>query len=445
MNRVHNILKAVAVVIAATAFSLLSFAQELPSKWYFGKKYHKSVSKSWRAEGVAAATDYGQALLKAVKADGSQPDSCIFFRYRPMAGPMQAGDCLVMEFPQTNFPAGSFVEFDLTFAAEEGAPSEWIFEYLDGGRWISGNVYKVYGSPFERCHQYTSVLETIRLENAASGTLQIRMRALESKPVTPLCDAAPRAEGYVVIQTHAFLGAYAQNLGVQQPKDTTRVLCLGNSFTYYCSCPALLKEIAWNEGHYLDLVAALKGGQNFGQHCSLNVSADAIAKGGYDLAVMQDQSQTPARLAQDRKANQESLDDAVALAGKIRTESPGCKIIVESTWSYVGKEGEYGGFGDHKNFEKLSLKGACMMAKAMGEADVSHIAEAYAKVREERPDINLFAADNKHQSLLGSYLKSCVNYLTIFGEPFGENPADCGLDPQVAKYLRGVAERVVLK
>jgi len=419
-------------------------AQELPSKWYFGKKYHRNISKSWRNDGVAVATEYGQALLRVVKADGSRPDSCIFHRYRPMAGPMQAGDCLVMEFPQTNLPAGSFVEFDLTFAAEEGAPSEWIFEYLDGGEWISGNIYKVYGSPLEKCYQCTSVLGTVRLENAADGTLKMRMRALESKPVAPLCDAAPRAKGYVVIQTHAYLGAYAQDLGVRQPKDTTRVLCLGNSFTYYCSCPALLKEIAWNEGHYLDLAAALKGGQNFGQHCSLNVSSDAMAKGGYDLAVMQDQSQTPARLARDRKTNRESLENAVALAGKIRTESPGCKIIVESTWSYVGKDGEYGGFGNHKTFEKLSLKGSRIMAKAIGNAEVSHIAEAYALVRKERPDINLFAADNKHQNLLGSYLKSCVNYLTIFGEPFGDKPADCGIDHGVAEYLRTVAERVVL-
>ena len=444
MKNFNSLRRAVAVLVAVTAFAFSLHSQEFPSKWYFGKAYHKNVSKSWRAEGVAVATDYGQALLRAVKADGSMPDSCIFYRYRPMAGPMAAGDCLVMEFPKSNLPAGSFVEFDMTFSAEEGTPSEWVFEYLDGGQWVSGRKYKVYGSPFEKCHQYTSVLETVRLKNAADGTLKMRMRALESKPVKALSDAAARAKGYVVLQTHAYLGAYAQNLGVHQPKDTTRVLCLGNSFTYYCSCPALLKEIAWNEGHYLDLVAAIKGGQNFGQHCSLNVSADAIAKGGYDLAVMQDQSQTPARLAQDRKANQESLDDAVALAEKIRAESPGCKIIVESTWSYVGKEGEYGGFGDHKTFEKLSLKGSRIMAKAIGDAKVSHIAEAYALVRKERPDINLFAADNKHQDILGSYLKSCVNYLTIFGEPFGDNPADCGIDHETAEYLRSVAERVVL-
>ena len=436
--------RTVVAIVAFAAFTVCLHGQEFPSKWYFGKKYHKNVITSWSAEGVAVATDYGQAVLKAVKADGSQPDSCIFFRYRPMAGPMTAGDYIVMEFPQTVLPAGSFVEFDMTFAAEEGAPSEWVFEYLDGDDWICGNTYKVYGSPFEKCHQYTSVLETVRLKNVADGTLKMRMRALDSTPVEALNDAPARAKGYVALQTHAFLGAYAQNLGTVAPKDTTRVLCIGNSFAYYCSCPALLKELAWNEGHYLDVVAALKGGQNFGQHCNLNITADAIARGGYALAILQDQSQGPARLARDKKANIQSLENAVNLAGKVRAMSPGCKVLVESTWSYAGKKSDFGGFDDHKTFEKLTRKGALMMAKAIGDAQVSRIEAAFALVRKERPDINLYSSDDKHQSLLGSYLKSCVNYLTIFGEPFGNRPADCGLDHEIAAYLRSAAERTVL-
>ena len=94
-------------------------AQEFPSKWYFGKEYHQKVKESWCSEGTMKPSEYGDALLKARKADGSLPDSCTFFRYRPMAGPMAAGDCIVMEFPQSHLPAGSYVEFDLTFAAEK--------------------------------------------------------------------------------------------------------------------------------------------------------------------------------------------------------------------------------------------------------------------------------------------------------------------------------------
>lgn len=43
-----------------------------------------------------------------------------------------------------------------------------------------------------------------------------------------------------------------------------------------------------------------------------------------------------------------------------------------------------------------------------------------------------------------AYLKACVNYLVLFGERFGADPADCGLNPDKAAYLRSVAEQIVL-
>lgn len=93
----------------------------------------------------------------------------------------------------------------------------------------------------------------------------------------------------------------------------------------------------------------------------------------------------------------------------------------------------------HRNISKSWCNDGVAVATDYGQALLRVV-----KADGSRPDINLFAADNKHQNLLGSYLKSCVNYLTIFGEPFGDKPADCGIDHGVAEYLRTVAERVVL-
>ena len=42
-------------------------AQELPSKWYFGKKYNNDIHANWAKEGIKA-TDFGQGLLKVIKA-----------------------------------------------------------------------------------------------------------------------------------------------------------------------------------------------------------------------------------------------------------------------------------------------------------------------------------------------------------------------------------------
>ena len=69
---------------------------------------------------------------------------------------------------------------------------------------------------------------------------------------------------------------------------------------------------------------------------------------------------------------------------------------------------------------------------------------AWQIVMHERPDILLYHTDNHHQSYAGSYLSAAVAYLTIYGQKFGENLADCKLDSPTAAYLRSVAERVVL-
>ena len=74
---------------------------------------------------------------------------------------------------------------------------------------------------------------------------------------------------------------------------------------------------------------------------------------------------------------------------------------------------------------------------------MSPIRDAFRLANIERPDILLFADDGYHQSIYGSYLKSCVNYLVLFGEPFGDNPSDCGIDPKKAAVLRNIAETVV--
>jgi hypothetical protein len=205
----------------------------------------------------------------------------------------------------------------------------------------------------------------------------------------------------------------------------------------------MLKELAWYEGHYLDVSASLKGGWTMAKHLVLPMTDDLVAEGGFDYVFLQDQSQAPAKVGKDRKEHVQLLKDMAAMADKVRIASPGCKAIVECTWAYPAKEG--GGFGSYEAFYAYAKKGAKMMSKAVRGYGVSPIADAFDIVLRERPDINLYHTDNYHQSYEGSYLKSCVNYLMLFGEPFGENPADCLIDKEVAEYLRETAERVIFK
>ena len=93
-------------------------------------------------------------------------------------------------------------------------------------------------------------------------------------------------------------------------------------------------------------------------------------------------------------------------------------------------------------FDKALWGGALLIGD---ECDIwlSPIGLAYANARKEgislyRPD------DNKHPALNGAYLKACVNYLMIYGEPFDANVPDLDVDPDTAASLRKIAEELVL-
>lgn len=229
-----------------------------------------------------------------------------------------------------------------------------------------------------------------------------------------------------------------------EASDTTRVLCIGNSFTFVGVAHEKLAEIALSQGHYLDLKAAYVGGYTFRRHLVdlKTIKAIEVFNNPYDCVFLQNQSQVNALYARDPKQHREALKDAVQLTGRVREYSPEARIWMESTWSYEAFD--CGSFGTLEEFDRMLLKGTKAFAKA-AHTLVSPIGSAFAVARSERPDINLYGDDLKHQSDYGSYLKACVNYLLIFGEKFHGEVSPCGLNPEACAYLRSVAERTILK
>lgn len=331
--------------------------------------------------------------------------------------------------PVGRIPAGSYIEWDFAILAKSSAPEFYAVEYFDRGRWQVKDTIKCTLTD-DTTKEVTHELMTIKLEDAIGrGNLQLRLRAVSD------------GKGLCHFRYADDTAASVRYLGTEAPSDTTRVLCIGNSFTYVAGASFMLKEIAWSQGHYLDMQDALKGGQTFGQHLALSVTADKIGQGGYDYVFFQNQSQTNAWYWQDRKGNARILADAVELAGRVRECSPEAKMIFEYTWAYPGKDN--GGFSSFAEFDKFLAKGTKKIAKA-AKGSVSPIGKAFALCRMERPDIILYADDDKHQSGYGAYLKACVNYLVLFGKPFTADAQNCSLDPDKAAYLRQLAETVVL-
>ena len=435
MKNIYRFLQVAVTIVAVICFASVASAQ---SFWQFGKKYTPKFEENWISKHLIPTTHYGEGTLTAVDAEGNALERYEVVKHRPVAGPFTAGCSYLFEVPA----AGKYVDFNATFSIEDGAPMDWSLEIKDGDTWSEGRRFRCHGPAFGGNYIYTSAHYTFKLKNAPKdGTAIVRLRALEGD-VRPVREGK-KNEATVMFIPVTYLGVKISDFGSAAPKDTTKVLCLGNSFTYFHGSPVMLKELAWKEGHYLDISASLKGGWTMAKHLALPMTDDLVAEGGYDYVLLQDQSQAPAKVGKDRKEHAQLVKDMAAMADKVRSASPGCKAMVECTWAYPAKDG--GGFGSYEAFYAYAKKGAKIMAKAVGKSRISPIADAFDLVRKERPDINLYHTDNYHQSDEGSYLKSCVNYLMLFGEPFGDSPADCLIDKDVAKYLRKAAERVVLK
>lgn len=454
------------IIIAAIAFYGIltqcgnpqTYRNGFPAQWIFMEQNTPLYACRWTSGNhVINAMNGSPAYITAVR-DISRKNTP--FKYqdingKPFVSTLCEDDFLLFSIPASRLEKGSFIEIEATIVSNPDSPKYFIIEYMESGKWKSNPEdlrpipekpemkysFACSGIGTGENHEYTSVYQTFRLAKAIrGGELKIRFRATGGITCSGKPQDAQSPDGAIGFAGHGFNGAGIQNYGTSVPSDTTRILCLGNSFTYFSNSPSMLKEIAWSQGHYFNIKAHLKGGRTLGQHAGLILTGHEISYGNYDMAILQDQSQNPARYASEPEKYGNVPQDYLALSGMVLKHSPGCRIIMEQTWAYPSQN--FGGFGDYNAFTGLLYKGAYTMAEQNG-GEVSPIGEAFETVFRENRDIRLYDTDNKHQSHYGSYLKACVNYLVITGQEFSGEPADCGLEPEKAEYLRNVAERAV--
>ncbi len=341
---------------------------------------------------------------------------------------ISAGDAFRFTIRVDKLPKGTPVDFGLQIGAEKGGPAEWVCEYLCGKKWIKVGSFTVKrDSIVDDTEWFTDFV----LAKAVKGELCVRVRAA-SDPT--------RARAGVYLLPSPNCTAYLAAWPVGE-YDRKKVLCIGNSFTYFGGSFFAMSEIARSQGHSLQLVINTKGGQNFGQHLGLERSCRAMEEGGYDAALMQNQSMAAAYYASDSVQYANLKADAIAIAAKVREGSPKVRVILERTWAYPTRDGDWKGYGSGEAFDADLQKGSVLLASAM-DAELSPIGNSFIKGREL--GLPLYWTDSFHQGWLGAYLKACVNYLVIFGEPFSGYVSNCSQNPAQAALCREIASEVVL-
>ncbi|MBQ0024386.1 MAG: hypothetical protein KBT00_01495 [Bacteroidales bacterium] len=443
------------ILITFLALTAISASAEdaLPAKWKLTKSSAQKFEAAWLADGhKASSTECGSVYMtvtQARKNRGNELKHSIYKSQMPRVEGLLEGDCLVFVIPAGEKAVGPYVELDLMIGSRPDAPRYYAVEYFDRGKWrqsLSGlrtapeDSRIRYNVKFSgRDNEPADILQTLRFSKPVKGDVQIRLRAVGDIACSGKKLAAGSEDSGVRLLSYGYISGYVADYGAAAPKDTTKVLWLGNSFTFVNAADFMLKELAWNEGHYLDMWVSTYPGARFRNHLALGTSLDAITEGGFDFAILQDQSQQAARYGRDSTAS--IKEHTKTLSSVIRYFSPDCKFVYEQTWAFAADD--FGGFGSFEEFDRCADKGAAVLAE-VAEGKVSPIAKAFAIIRAERPDIDPYSTDFHHPADYGAYVKACVDYLVMFHEPFGDNPATFALDPAIAAYLRSVAERVVL-
>lgn len=425
----------------------------LPSKWLSGSAYTGNMYEStWTEKHIFPSTNGSSATITAVRgeANAATPLTFSIDGNKATVNTLVEGDYWLFTMPNVNLPAGSAVEFGMTTGGDANQPKYFIVEWFDGTEWKSDEStlftaaensslkysYMASGDMGGSTYENNTVAQVIRFDKAINGDLKIRSRAVGNKTAGGATQNI-NAVGKSLFYNFGFTAAYVSDLGVVNVKDVKNVLCLGNSFSYYSNPVLMLQEIAYSQGHLLRIKANLKGSQTYSQHCALKLSQHAINAGGFDFAILQDQSSQPAKYGDT--ADPEILKGCQDITALVKAASPNCQRILEQTWSYSGST--FGGFGSYEQFDSKCEKGAKALAEATG-AWVSPIGKAFKAARAQ--GISLYYSDNKHQGENGAYLKACVNYCVLYGEAFSGNVPNCGIDPSVAAKLRAIAEATVL-
>ena len=221
------------------------------------------------------------------------------------------------------------------------------------------------------------------------------------------------------------------------PAAATRVLFIGNSYTFANDLPHMFAALAQAGKHPVVTDMAAQGGWTLAQHLAAAQTRDKLTAQQWDFVVLQEQSVVPS-LPAERTA---TMYPAVRRYTRVVRELHAEPVLL-LTWGRRTGLRELG-FPDFRTMQEQLTSGYLAIADELRER-VAPAGVAWEAAVTRDPGLELWQPDGSHPTRLGSYLTACVLYATIFhASPVGL-PAPEGLPPGTARHLQEFAREAVL-
>lgn len=183
-----------------------------------------------------------------------------------------------------------------------------------------------------------------------------------------------------------------------EPGDTSKVLFIGNSMTYYNTLCEVVEGLANHKGKNIDCTAATNGGQNLiYQSTAANVDT-AIKLGGYETVVIQD------IVGSFDKDNLQTGADA--LIAKIKQYNPDAHIVFYMPWPTKGTI-------KNPNSKLPYFTNAYYKTALKKNSSFAPAGEAFYDIY-VNSGLDYYCSDGKHPQPLGTFISASTVLYTMF-------------------------------
>ena len=224
-------------------------------------------------------------------------------------------------------------------------------------------------------------------------------------------------------------------------QDSTSVLFIGNSFTFYNNMPYIFKDIAESKGKKVHVDTAVTGGKDLKFHSERPRTYQMIQSRKWDYVILQGHSNEFAQ--PDFKVDSLTFPFAKKMVDSVRKYNSCARILFYMTWGYKNGNKKWKAIASYDSMQMRIERQYLLFADKL-HTGVSPVGMVWKEVRESNPEINLYQEDRFHPIVTGSYLSACTHFTTIFGESPYQNTAKVEMNTFEREAIEIAATKIVL-